>query len=289
MPWANSDKQKAHLAQLCEQNKGRKRPMHSLWMREHYHEIMNEESMKKVKEKLRGRVFSALHCNNISIAKKGKCLGEDNPFHGHHHTKDTKSCLSMKSKMMFSDPQRRHHLSQTRKGSTMLIDTKLKISQASKGRKLTEEHKQRIGESNRKRWQDPIFREIAIAKYKPGWIRHITDHLERRPTKLEKRVIDLITRYELPYRYVGDGSFWIGGLNPDFISTGKKRIAVEVFGTYWHTPGPGKKLPETSIEECRVDMFRKFGWTCLIIWESELSENHIKYVLEHAQREEVLR
>ncbi len=91
-------------------------------------------------------------------------------------------------------------------------------------------------------------------------------------TKPEIRIIELMEKYKLPYRYTGEGELWIGSINPDFIhSFGKKKI-IEVFGNYWHDPTKIKNLSFQRTEEGRKKILSKAGWDCLIIWEKEIKE-----------------
>ena len=59
--------------------------------------------------------------------------------------------------------------------------------------------------------------------------------LQIKPNNLEKKIIELINKYNLPFTYTGDGSFIIGRVNPDFIEINGHKLALEVFGNYWHT------------------------------------------------------
>jgi len=76
------------------------------------------------------------------------------------------------------------------------------------------------------------------------------------PNKQEKKVIDYLAKYGLPFRYVGDGSYLIEGKNPDFICEESRKI-IEFFGELWH--------PQEHEQE-RIDFFMKCGWDCFVIW-----------------------
>lgn len=90
-----------------------------------------------------------------------------------------------------------------------------------------------------------------------------------KPNGLERRIIDVIEKANLPFRYVGNGDVIINGKCPDFISTdGSKRI-IEIFGDYWHLICKDR---EYSMEKGRKDFFAKFGFRTLILWESELEK-----------------
>ena len=57
-------------------------------------------------------------------------------------------------------------------------------------------------------------------------------NLPLRPTKPEKKLVGIKNECKLPYKYCGDGSVIIGGLNPDFINTNGEKKLIEVFGDY---------------------------------------------------------
>lgn len=103
-----------------------------------------------------------------------------------------------------------------------------------------------------------------------------------KPTKPERWFEALCAKHGLPYRYVGDGRFWIEGVNPDFVNTNGRKVAVEIFGTYWHDPqrNPSVKYPQTL--GGRKQILRQYGWDCIIIWENELEEESVLERLREA-------
>lgn len=113
-------------------------------------------------------------------------------------------------------------------------------------------------------WFDPFYRKRMTEKYIDNL------HLSLRPTTLEKKLIILIEQEGLPFDYVGDKrSFSIGGKYPDFIHTHKK-IVVEIFGSYWHSPLLNSRVEGAATFEQRQKHFEKYGYKCLIVWEEEL-------------------
>lgn len=90
-----------------------------------------------------------------------------------------------------------------------------------------------------------------------------------KPTKIERTFCELIKKYNLPYKYVGNGNFWIGRLNPDFIHTGEEKRVVEIFGDFWHNPSLNKRLNFNHTEDGRKQLFEKYGYKCIVIWEKE--------------------
>jgi len=107
----------------------------------------------------------------------------------------------------------------------------------------------------------------------PEFMKHCLKALLKRPTKPEKRLINVIQKYGLPYDYVGDGKVIIEGKCPDFINNnGAKRI-IEVFGDVYHNPD--KSFIEISYqrtEQGRKELFAKYGFETLILWDSRINQ-----------------
>jgi len=89
------------------------------------------------------------------------------------------------------------------------------------------------------------------------------------PTKPEIRVSKVISDYNLPFKYVGNGDKWIEGLNPDFICTNEERKIIEVFGRYWHQEMDDISWKRT--EEGRKSFFSELGYDTLILWDDQIS------------------
>lgn len=89
------------------------------------------------------------------------------------------------------------------------------------------------------------------------------------PNKAEQKLAQVLA--PLGFRFVGDGSFWIGpcqsGMcrNPDYIyKSGRRKIGVLLNGAYWH------QLPNRNDQQEMQD-YQAYGWKMLVIMESELS------------------
>lgn len=88
----------------------------------------------------------------------------------------------------------------------------------------------------------------------PEWIKKRLKGLLKRPTCLEKEMIGIIEKYDLPFDYVGDGQLFIGCKNPDFVHRNKK-IIIEVAASWCH--------PKNYKHE-RTEYFAKYGWKSII-------------------------
>jgi G:T-mismatch repair DNA endonuclease (very short patch repair protein) len=96
---------------------------------------------------------------------------------------------------------------------------------------------------------------------------------QKRPTAPERRFQELVTKYKLPYKYVGDGYTWIVGRCPDFLNVNGQKIVVEIFGHWWHNTTINKLVrPEYTLEATKSH-YAKYGFNCIVIWEEELEDD----------------
>lgn len=135
-------------------------------------------------------------------------------------------------------------------------ETKLKMSEARKknwaeGKYDSPEYRLKLSEFQKKQHADPEYRRKIMSS--------------RRPTDVEQKLIDIIAKHNLPYKYTGDGSFLIGNLNPDFINTNSEKVAIDIFGDYWHMP--------EEVEE-RRSIFTEYGWDLIILWGHDLKKEN---------------
>lgn len=105
------------------------------------------------------------------------------------------------------------------------------------------------------------MKEIAVDK---NYVTHVQNSVVKRPTDIERYFINFVNRYNLPFRYTGNGELWLGSppINPDFVHR-EKRVAVELLGSYWHSPD------ETAN---RAKQYEKMHWKVLFLWDRELYE-----------------
>jgi len=137
-----------------------------------------------------------------------------------------------------------------RKDDPRLIGNKINL-----GRKHTEEWKRRNGGMLKARWKNEEFREKNVKAALKG--------LLKRPTSLEQKFIEIIQKYNLPYKYVGNGSFLIGFKNPDFININGDKSCIEVANRFHH---------QGNWAEKRKEHFKRHGWECAIIFEDDIKD-----------------
>jgi G:T-mismatch repair DNA endonuclease (very short patch repair protein) len=121
---------------------------------------------------------------------------------------------------------------------------------------FSEEALLRIAESSKQRWQNPSYKQKVVrAQMKAR---------QRKPNVPELKLDELLQKV-LPnqYKYIGDGQVILGGRCPDFINIDGEKKVIELFGTFWH--------PIFDVAQ-RVEHYRSYGFSTLIIWEDELSD-----------------
>jgi len=104
---------------------------------------------------------------------------------------------------------------------------------------------------------------------------------------------DICEKANLPFKYVGDGAFWIGEgtvLNPDFVEANGKKICVEIFGDYWHSPLLNRSLRENATLPYREKHYKRYGWEAIFIWESDLKREDAKeFVLSKLKKQKIFK
>ena len=132
---------------------------------------------------------------------------------------------------------------------------------------LSEEHKDNISNALKGKMPKNIKLLHSPESVKKALRRRI-------PTSLEDKFQGIINKHNLPYKYVGDGKFFIEKKNPDFINVNGEKIAIEVYARYY------KLRNNKSIDEWKKDrqeIFNKYGWKIIFFNEIEVNE---EYVLE---------
>lgn len=96
------------------------------------------------------------------------------------------------------------------------------------------------------------------------------------PTSIEKRFMEIVDKYNLPFKFVGDGKIWIANNNPDFIHTDRNRkLVVEIYGSYFHNPIINPRIKKIARADVRTREFKRHGWDCIIIWDYELQSEQL--------------
>lgn len=224
----------------------------------------NKENAEKQRGVKRGP-NSQEHNLNISKAK----TGPGHHFYGKHLSEESrkKQSESMKGHPSLTKPKSEAH--------------KRKLAIASTGQKKSPEALEKFSISMKRHYanmtlEEKKVRSAAISQGQKNMtpeakIKRFTSmliSLNRHPNKFEQRVIDYLQTNQFPFRFTGDGSFWVHPCksgkhrNPDFIhSDGKTKKIILAHGTYWHSDEV-----EVNIE---LNDYKDRGWECFIIWEHD--------------------
>lgn len=233
-----------------------------------------EETKTKISKTMKGRKKSEETIKRMREAQRRYFQHRQGHWKGKHHSKKTKAILRQKrlgskNPMFGKEPWNKGLTKKTDK-RVMSYAEKLSKSVKRKWREdaeyvrktlagcskrenrveHTEKTKKLLRDMALKQWADPKKRQKLLKGF------------NYRPTRLEKEMMKIITDNLLPYTYVGDGSLWIGRMNPDFIHNGVKKV-IEVYGDYPH---------RNDDPEDRINAFKKHGYDCLVIWGHELKQ-----------------
>jgi len=107
-------------------------------------------------------------------------------------------------------------------------------------------------------------------------------------TKPELIFEQICKKNNLPFKYTGDGSFWMGknpAVNPDFVNCNGKKMAVEIF-SYWHDPLRRHcKVPYSQTYKGRKEILKKYGWKLVVFWQEDLEcEDAEQFVLNSLKK-----
>lgn len=174
--------------------------------------------------------------NKISIS------GENNPFYGKHHSRETKKKIG-KAERGENNPMFGVH--------------RFGKDNPHYGKYHSEKSKEKIREKAIKHWQNPEYVEMMIKAQ------------QTKPNKAELKLNSILQEI-LPKEYainvLGD-KLILGGKIPDFANINGQKKIIEMFGDYWHTIKADSFI---KTEEGRRQYFKNLGWDTLIIWEHEL-------------------
>lgn len=114
--------------------------------------------------------------------------------------------------------------------------------------------------------KDPDFQK----KRRSAWAKSVRKY---GPNKAENKLWGIIDSV-VPevFDFVGDGDFFVRGLNPDWVDEAGKRI-IELYGRPFHDPEVCIwKIPEQRTAAGRIKIFGEEGYKTLIIWDDELKD-----------------
>jgi len=127
-------------------------------------------------------------------------------------------------------------------------------------------YRQDLIEMTKSLWLKKLNRKTSLSLWKDSeYVRKQMKARHLKPNKPEIK-LDTFLKQLLPreYKFVGDGQFIIAGKCPDFINVNGQKKIIELYGDYWH---------RNDNPQERIDLFAKYGYQTLIIWEKELKDN----------------
>ena len=170
------------------------------------------------------------------------------------------------------------------------LESKKKMSDSHIGKHLSEEQKIKIGLKSLgrpspmkgKTCSEETKKKISKASLgRTPWNkgkkmpREIVRKILRRHDKssLENKCEQLLIKLNMPYKFVGDGQFFIENKCPDFINTNGEKIAVEVYYR------KHKDMFRNGLENWknkRKEIFNKYGWKIEFFDETQVNEEEIR-------------
>lgn len=154
-------------------------------------------------------------------------------------------------------------MSECKRGKKASIKTRIKMSKAHKGKRLTEEHKRNIKKNHAKYWKGK--------KMSSEHIRKVLSHQGK--SSLEIKFENIIKQLGLPYKFVGNGEVMIARKVPDFINSNGKKIAIEVFYR------KHKEQFRNGFEVWKADrarIFQENGWKIIFFDETQVNSETLK-------------
>ena len=89
---------------------------------------------------------------------------------------------------------------------------------------------------------------------------------------LEIKMNDILIKNNLPYKFVGNGKFFIENKNPDFVNINGKKIAVEV---YYKKHKERFRGNVDDWKKERSKLFAKYGWKLLFFDELQVNNDFV--------------
>ena len=181
-------------------------------------------------------------------ATKQKMRDNHKGMSGRKHSEETIN--KMKVTQQKSEEFRRR-VSNVLRGHFVSDETKQKIRDTLKGFVPSEESNKERSIGMTKAWAEGRMSEALAGCH-------------RGPNKPETMILNILNSlFPNQWEYTGNFTFTIAGKCPDFVNCNGQKKVIEMYGDYWH---------RNDDPQDRIDLFSKFGYDTLIIWESELKD-----------------
>jgi very-short-patch-repair endonuclease len=208
-----------------------------------------EETKRKLSEALKGRK------PNSGSFKKGQAptMG----MLGKHHTAEHNRKMSEAEKGRPSPMKGRKQSEATRLKMSKSRSDYLKDNPMV-GRPQSDATRAKISKASLSHWENKEYRNRVMGR--------------RTMSSLEEKFLNIIEKNNLPYKFVGNGKFYIERKNPDFININGEKKAIEVFYTRHKNQFAGGI---DSWKENRSKLFSQYGWEVIYFNEVEVNEQNI--------------
>jgi hypothetical protein len=220
------------------------------------------ESRANVRAALMGRAVSAETRHKLHLALMGRIVSVE-----------TRAKMSIAHKGKKLPSEQKAKIGASGRGRVVSAETRFKISKSSIGKLMSEDAKRKMSAKTRSQWCNPNYRTKVSVLHRSNWDNtHYRDRqikamrlgCHSHPNKPETSLLDLLNKtYPNEWKFVGDGSFVIGGKNPDYTNINGRKMFIELFGDYWH---------KGQNPQDRIDLFKQYGYDTLVIWERELKD-----------------
>ena len=213
-----------------------------------------------------GHIVTQETRDKISKSRVGRFSGENHPMFGRHHTKE--SIAKIRESRLGSKNwiYGKHHSDKTiirmrevSMGHEVSEETREKLRQFNLGHLASEETKAKLSKFFKNLWQNPTYATKTVQAILRG--------NNIRPNKQELLLQSILNEnFPDEWKYVGDGQLIIGRKCPDFTNINGKKELIEYYGNYWHN---GEDPTD------RINLFARYGYRTLIIWENELKNENL--------------
>lgn len=189
-------------------------------------EIIGKHS-KSWWEKNKGTEKEMIRNANISVAKTGKMWSEKRKKIFKDILKIIRKPIIIKKFCMNCGKE--FHVTKSHKTKVYCSKECLKMNMKKNNPMFDEKVKGKVSITLINKWKND-----------EEFVKKMLFNQNRKPNKPEKFLIRYFKKNNIPLRYVGDFSFWIGPCisgkrrNPDFINVEKKKVLL-YNGLYWHT------------------------------------------------------
>lgn len=241
--------------------------------------------------------------DRVMPIEERKRISETEKEIGHAPTDEARKLAAEKIKSTERSLEHRLRLSKSLKGRKPAEITIVNLKKYLTGRKQSEdmiakksaimkvvwsnpEYKKALSEKHKETFNRPEMKERLSRRSKLMWDNRTSEekgeilkktlaNSSRKPNNKEKklgRIIDSVCPNE--YKFTGNGEISIGNKIPDFTNINGQKKVIELFGDYFHDPNRVKMNWHRTYEGTK-EVYKQYGFDCLIIWEHELKNSEL--------------